>query len=105
MRVGDVCVWPTQALATSALGADNARTIASAIGDLHANAKLYEKCCEAGLKYVEDELSEEKVDQAMRRASGYSCRARTSRPSLHFPAATRVTSRRTKRPPKASSQK
>jgi len=48
--------------------ADNARTIASAICDLHANAELYEKCCEAGLKYVADELSEEKVDQAMRRA-------------------------------------
>jgi glycosyltransferase involved in cell wall biosynthesis len=48
--------------------ADNARTIASAICDLHANAELYDRCREAGLKYVADELSEEKIDLAMRRA-------------------------------------
>lgn len=48
--------------------ADNARTIASAVCELHANAELYERCREAGLKYVMDELSAEQIDSAMRRA-------------------------------------
>ena len=48
--------------------ADDARTIASAICDLHGNAELHERCREAGLQYVADELSEKKIDEAMRHA-------------------------------------
>ena len=48
--------------------ADNAHRIASAVSDLHADPELYEKCRKAGLKYVMEELSEEKIDLAMRRA-------------------------------------
>jgi glycosyltransferase involved in cell wall biosynthesis len=77
LAAGIPCVYTTLAAegmnlpeALEPCRADNARTIASAICDLHANAELYEKCCEAGLKYVADELSEERIDQAMRRAIG-----------------------------------
>ena len=75
LAAGIPCVYTTLAAegmnlpeALEPCRADNARTIASAICDLHANAELYEQCREAGLKYVADELSEEKIDLAMRRA-------------------------------------
>ena len=75
LAAGVPCVYTTLAAegmnlpeALEPCRADDARTIASALCDLHANAELYEKCCEAGLKYVTDELSEDRVDQAMRRA-------------------------------------
>ena len=75
LAAGVPCVYTTLAAegmnlpeALEPCRADDARTIASALCDLHANAELYEKCCEAGLKYVTDESSEDRVDQAMRRA-------------------------------------
>lgn len=50
--------------------ADDARTIAAAVCELHANAELHEICRQAGLRFVADELSDETIDNAMRHAIG-----------------------------------